>query len=139
MVRIAALVRRSGSRLTVKEIAREFGLTEVTMRRRWRLPGMPPLRDVIILVRLGYAARLIVDGTKIEAAMRLAGFRNWTNFNRQFRRRLGGTPAEYRAQHLGDTSTGESMRRRVALADDRTSAAPTSCRSPAPPSQTHRR
>jgi AraC-like DNA-binding protein len=69
---------------------------------------MLPLRDVIVLVRLGYAAQLITNDVKVQAAMRLAGFRNWTNFNRQFRRRFGATPAEYRARHRRDGSMGKS-------------------------------
>jgi AraC-like DNA-binding protein len=47
------------------------------------------------------AARLIEEGTKIEAAMRLAGFSNWTNFNAQFRREFGLNPRDDRARIAG--------------------------------------
>ena len=47
-----------------------------------------------------YAAHLIGSGIKVEAAMTLAGFRNHTHFNEQFRRCLGCLPREFRGKKM---------------------------------------
>jgi AraC-like DNA-binding protein len=44
-----------------------------------------------------YAAHLIGNGVKVEAAMALAGFRNHTHFNERFREYLACLPHEARA------------------------------------------
>jgi len=45
-----------------------------------------------------YAQLLIRQGIKISAAMRIAGFRQRTNFNRQYREFLGELPRESRSR-----------------------------------------
>jgi transcriptional regulator GlxA family with amidase domain len=47
-------------------------------------------------VRLDRASTLIRDGVKVEAVSLLVGYRSKKNFYRQFRRRFGTTPFEYR-------------------------------------------
>lgn len=86
------------------EIAREDGQTELQLRRATKdlndavhrsfgEHGVTvPFRDFITYGCITYAAELISHGVKVEAAMTLAGFKNWTNFVRQCRAFLGCAP-----------------------------------------------
>lgn len=91
------LCHRPASRLTVRELAVALGLSERQLRRAIRVRGQTSARDVIILTRVAYAPARITAGDKICAAMFLAGFRNKSNFNRQFRACLGCSPSEFRS------------------------------------------
>jgi methylphosphotriester-DNA--protein-cysteine methyltransferase len=62
-----------------------LGKTAAKLRRELRRHRCATGRDIITYCCLTYAAHLIGTGTKVDAAMRLAGFHNHTNFNRQFR------------------------------------------------------
>jgi hypothetical protein len=72
-------------RPAVGEIARAIGMTERQLRRRWHAKRVEPLRSLVTYACVTYAWCLIARGTKTEAAIRLAGFRNRWNFNRQSR------------------------------------------------------
>lgn len=85
-----------GRRPTIHEIADALDLSAAQLRRRVKSMGGITLRSVLTRACLSYAENLICDGTKIEAAMRLAGFRNKTNFNAQFSRRFGALPNQWR-------------------------------------------
>ncbi|WP_300790747.1 helix-turn-helix transcriptional regulator, partial [uncultured Bacteroides sp.] len=55
------------------------------------------LSDYIIDVRLGYAARLLVDSTmSISEVCYSCGFNNLSNFNRLFKKKRKCTPKEFR-------------------------------------------
>jgi AraC-like DNA-binding protein len=106
---VEALLDRTGRRPTVREVAGEFGLAELTLRRRWRaVTGHRPLRDAITVACIQHAAELLADGVKVEAAMHLAGFHHWSNFNRQFRRVFGTTPGCYRVARDEETRSDVS-------------------------------
>src|SRR5688500_6341705 len=87
-------LRCSATRPTVTALAQMLGLPERTLRRRLRISGRPPARDIITFAAVAYAALMISQGTKVEAAMLMAGFRNKTNFCVQFRTWLGCRPGE---------------------------------------------
>jgi hypothetical protein len=54
---VEALLARTGRRPTAREIANEFGMTALTLRRRWRaVTGHPPLRHIITVACLRRAA-----------------------------------------------------------------------------------
>lgn len=59
--------------------------------------GRGPM-DYIIDVRLGVAARMLVDtGTSVSEICYACGFNNLSNFNRTFKARRGYTPRDFRA------------------------------------------
>jgi AraC-like DNA-binding protein len=117
IVATTTLLARTGRRPTVREIASEFGLAELTLRRRWRaVTGHPPLRQIITVACLQHAAELLADGVKVEAAMHLAGFHHWSNFNRQFRRVFRTTPGRYRISKEGSVDDPPINRRAAAAA-----------------------
>jgi AraC-like DNA-binding protein len=98
------LEEHPGNRPTMREIAAVRGCTVLQLRRQHdqvrRVLGArgycPSFRDALTYSCVTYAQLLIRRGTKIQAAMRLAGFQQKTNFNRQFRRFLGALPSEAR-------------------------------------------
>jgi AraC-like DNA-binding protein len=75
-----------------------MGMGEAALRRLLRGEGALTPKALITQVCVEHAAELIRSGTKIEAALSLAGFHQKTNFNRQFRRMFGCLPHEYRNQ-----------------------------------------
>jgi AraC-like DNA-binding protein len=81
-------------RPTMAEVAAVRGCTALDIRRTAEriqrilgpVGGGATFRDALTYSCLTYARLLIRRGTKIEAAMRMAGFHNRTNFTRQFSR-----------------------------------------------------
>lgn len=95
---IDTLFTTLNKRPTVEQVALALGVAPVYLRRQLRQTRSPSPHALISQVCLTRAAALVVDGMKIEAALTLAGFNHHTNFNRQFRKRFGMNPAEYRQQ-----------------------------------------
>ena len=59
--------------------------------------GRSPL-DYIIDVRLGVAARMLVDSSlSVSEICYACGFNNLSNFNRSFKARRGYTPRDFRS------------------------------------------
>jgi len=98
---------------TVPTIASLCGRSPRQLQRQWRRSGRESLRTVITYARLSYAWRLIAEGTKAQAAIKLAGYQSRWNFNRQSRRFGGRRACEYRTG--GQTQLGSVDVRRVAL------------------------
>ena len=69
----------------------------VSFSRFFKLRTGKSLSDYIIDVRLGYAARLLVDSTmSISEVCYSCGFNNLSNFNRLFKKKRKCTPKEFR-------------------------------------------
>ena len=106
------LKRNSGTRPKIEDVARVLGCTAVELRRNYarhdrflnnlfgtgRVVATPRLALSYACVR--YAAQLIRQGWKIEAARRQAGFHHKRAFNRQFVGFFGCLPSEYRARSM---------------------------------------
>jgi AraC-like DNA-binding protein len=60
-----------------------------------RAMGISP-HEYIVRSKIRKAAELIRSGEKVEAVMLLVGYRNKTNFYREFKRLTGMTPGQYR-------------------------------------------
>ena len=82
------LEANGGRRPTIGEMAAGVGLTERQFERALRSAGTTP-RKVRAWCCVTFAEYLIGKGTKCDAAMALAGYRNHTNFNRRYRDCLG--------------------------------------------------
>jgi methylphosphotriester-DNA--protein-cysteine methyltransferase len=89
-----------GRRPTMAEVAGAMELSAAQLRRRFKSAGELTFRSALTQACLTHAGMLIRNGTKIEAAMRLAGFRNKTNFNKQFNRRFGALPNQCRDNNV---------------------------------------
>ena len=92
------------TRPTMSEVATIRGVTALQIRRTnqriHRVFGErvheASFRDALTYSCVTYARRLITQGTKVEAAMRLAGFHQKTNFNRQCREFFAQSPRDWR-------------------------------------------
>src|SRR5262245_27085989 len=89
-----------GRRPTMAEIAQSVDVSAAQLRRRLKHAGSITFRTTLTEACRTYAGLLIHNGTKIEAAMRLAGFHNKTNFNRQFTKHFGALPKAFQDRCL---------------------------------------
>lgn len=82
-----------GAGWTVARMAAEAGLSPSRFRVRYRSAfGLGPLDD-LLSARLDHARALLLDGLTVAAAAHRSGFSDLSYFHRQYRRRLGTTPA----------------------------------------------
>lgn len=83
--------------LRLSELAALVGMTPVAFSRFFRQRTDRTLSEYIVDIRLGYAARMLVDSTKnISEICYECGFNNLSNFNRTFKARKGVTPRDFR-------------------------------------------
>jgi len=82
---------------TVADLA---GMSPSAFSRFFKLHTGRNLSDYIIDMRLGYAARKLVDTSKsISEICYDCGFNNLSNFNRIFKRKKGCSPSEFRENY----------------------------------------
>ena len=82
---------------TVADIA---GMSASAFSRFFKLHTGRNLSEYIIDIRLGYAARKLVDSTNSIAEISYSsGFNNLSNFNRIFRKKKGCSPSEFRENY----------------------------------------
>jgi hypothetical protein len=87
---------RSGF-ISAETAARALGWHSALKMRRWaHAQGLPTFRALRAYSQLTYAVGLIARGVKIDAAIRLAGLHNRTNFTKRCKEHLGVLPAECR-------------------------------------------
>ena len=79
---------------TLSDIA---GMTPAAFSRFFRTHTGKTVSDYIIDIRLGYAARLLVDSsTNVAEICYSCGFHNISNFNRIFKKKKGCSPTSFR-------------------------------------------
>ena len=84
--------------LKLSDLADLVGMSPVSFSRFFRQRTGRTLSDYIVEIRLGYAARMLVDSTKnISEICYECGFNNLSNFNRTFKAKRRYTPREFRA------------------------------------------
>jgi len=83
--------------IRLQDLAEMVGMTPSGFSRFFKIRTGRTLSDYIIDIRLGNAARLLVDTTRnISEICYECGFNNVSNFNRIFRSKRGTTPHEFR-------------------------------------------
>ena len=86
--------------LTLAGLADLVGMSPVAFSRFFRMRTGRTLSDYTVDIRLGYAARMLVDSTKnISEVCYECGFNNLSNFNRTFKAKRGYTPRDFRAMY----------------------------------------
>ncbi len=84
--------------LRLDDLAAMVGMAPSAFSRFFKQHTTRNLQDYIIDVRLGRAARMLVDtATGISEICYACGFNNLSNFNRAFKNRRGYTPRDFRA------------------------------------------
>lgn len=84
--------------LRLSDMAEIVGMSPVAFSRFFRQRTGRTLSDYIVDIRLGYAARMLVDSSKnISEICYECGFNNLSNFNRTFKSKRNYTPREFRA------------------------------------------
>lgn len=84
--------------LRLSDMAEIVGMSPVAFSRFFRQRTGRTLSDYIVDIRLGFAARMLVDSTKnISEICYECGFNNLSNFNRTFKTKRHYTPREFRA------------------------------------------
>lgn len=83
--------------ITLTEMASLVGMSPVSFSRFFKKRTGRTLSNYIIDIRLGAAARLLVDTSKnVSEICYECGFNNLSNFNRTFKQNRGHTPREFR-------------------------------------------
>lgn len=86
--------------IRLNQLADMAGMTPIAFSRFFKLRTAKTLSDYIIDIRLGHAARLLVDSTNsISEICFECGFNNLSNFNRIFRKKKGCAPKEFRENY----------------------------------------
>ena len=84
--------------LRLESLASLAGMTPQAFSRFFKMRTGRTLSDYIIDIRLGNAARLLVDTTQnVSEICYSCGFNNLSNFNRIFKAKRGYTPRDFRA------------------------------------------
>ena len=84
--------------INLTDLSALVGMSSVAFSRFFRARTGRTLSDYIIDIRLGYAARMLVDSSKnISEICYECGFNNLSNFNRAFKTKRGYTPRDFRA------------------------------------------
>lgn len=83
--------------IRLEELSGVVGMTPVALSRFFKLRTGKTVVDYLIDIRLGHAARLLVDTTNsiVEICFE-CGFNNLSNFNRIFKKRKECSPKEFR-------------------------------------------
>ena len=90
----------SGEEIRQSDLAEMIGMTPSAFSRFFKLRTGRTLSDYIIDIKLGNAARQLVDTTRnISEICYDCGFNNLSNFNRMFKAKRGMTPREFRAMY----------------------------------------
>ena len=86
--------------LKLSDLAELVGMNPVSFSRFFHQRTGRTLSEYIVDIRLGYAARKLVDSPKnISEICYECGFNNLSNFNRIFKARRNCTPREFRAMY----------------------------------------
>ena len=105
--------------LRLEQLADLVGMTPTAFSRFFKLRTGKNLSEYIIDIRLGLAARRLVDtADSVSEICWSCGFNNLSNFNRLFRSRKGCNPTEFReVRGATPPSSARSTRRRKSSFD----------------------
>ena len=92
--------RHINDNLRLEQLADLVGMTATAFSRFFKLRTGKNLSEYIVDIRLGHAARRLVDTTdSVSEICWTCGFNTLSNFNRLFRKRKGCSPTEFREKY----------------------------------------
>ncbi|MDR2512147.1 MAG: AraC family transcriptional regulator, partial [Bacteroidales bacterium] len=87
-------------KISLDQLAAVAGMTAVSFSRFFKLRTGKTFSDYLIDIRLGHAARMLVDSANSIAEIGYnCGFNNLSNFNRIFKKKKGCSPKEFRENY----------------------------------------
>ena len=87
--------------LSLEQLADLVGMTSTAFSRYFKQRTAKNISEYIVDIRLGHAARLLVDTSdSVSEICWATGFNTLSNFNRLFRKRKGCSPTEFREKYL---------------------------------------
>jgi len=89
-----------GYRPTMAEVATHLDLSTLELRRSLHRKGGPSFRVIRAWCCLEYGLYLASGGTKVEAAILLAGYKSYSNFNRCSKQFLGCVPSQVKVNWI---------------------------------------
>jgi AraC-like DNA-binding protein len=92
------IVQHFSEKVKLEEVAELVGMTSTSFSRFFKLRTGAPFSEYLIDVRIGNAARLLIDSTtSVSEICYQCGFNNLSNFNRIFKQKKGYSPTEFRS------------------------------------------
>ena len=86
--------------LSLEQLADIVGMTPTAFSRYFKQRMAKNISEYIVDIRLGHAARLLVDTSdSVSEICWATGFNTLSNFNRLFRKRKGCSPTEFREKY----------------------------------------
>ena len=86
--------------LSLEQLADLVGMTPTAFSRYFKQRTSKNISEYIVDIRLGHAARLLVDtADSVSVICWTTGFNTLSNFNRLFRKRKGCSPTEFREKY----------------------------------------
>ncbi len=86
--------------MSLEQLANLVGMTPTAFSRYFKQRTGKNLSEYIVDIRLGHAARRLVDTTdSVSEVCWTTGFNTLSNFNRLFRKRKGCSPTEFREKY----------------------------------------
>jgi AraC-like DNA-binding protein len=84
-------------KISIQEVASVAGMNTTAFCRYFRKKTGKTFAEIINELRISYACKLLRhDNRTIEFVCFETGFNNLSNFNRQFKAKMGKSPSEYR-------------------------------------------
>jgi AraC-like DNA-binding protein len=108
-------LERADGRMTVRELARDIGVSRKTLLNRLAAAGLPGPATLISRCRLLFACELLEDPARsVEQVALLLGFGSGVALRNMFRRHVGLPPSEVRRRGKFDTVAQQLFRTRYA-------------------------
>lgn len=98
------IIQNFKGQITLSEAAKVANLSETAFCRYFKRRTTKTFKEVVNEMRISYACDLILNGKlrsmTVHQLAQEAGFRNLSNFNRQFKKISGRTPGQYAKEFL---------------------------------------
>lgn len=111
--------------IRLEQLAEIAYMSPTAFSHFFRLRTHKSVSDYIIDERIGHAIRLLVDSNRSVLEICYAsGFQNVSNFNRQFQKRRGCTPSQYRASYQKAQTASKNINQWAELDESRAEIMP---------------
>lgn len=98
-------IEKNYSTVTIKGLAHEFGYSEDYLNTVFKSVTGQTLRDTIMSLKMKKAGALLKSSLPVHSISLMLGYKDTTNFIRNFKHHYGITPAQYRKKELGSSET----------------------------------